>query len=80
MPIPKYDELYNAVLDLLSDGEEHGSREMIGPVSDAFSLTAEERAEQLPSQRQTTIANRIGWAQTRLTTRARSRRSPGTRA
>lgn len=66
MSIPKYDELYGAVLDLLSDGKEHGSREMAGPIADAFSLTEEERAEQLPSQRQVAIVNRIGWARTYL--------------
>lgn len=50
MPIPKYNEFYGTVLSFLSDGLEHISREMIGPISDAFSLTAEERAEKLPSQ------------------------------
>lgn len=66
MPIPKYNEFYGAVLNFLSDGLEHTSREMIGPISDAFSLTAEERAEKLPSQTQTVISNRIGWARTYL--------------
>lgn len=66
MPIPKYNEFYGAVLNFLSDGMEHSSREMIGPISDAFSLTAEERAEKLPSQRQTAVSNRISWARTYL--------------
>ena len=66
MPIPKYNEFYGAVLNFLSDGLEHTSREMIGPISDAFSLTAEERAEKLPSQTQTVVSNRIGWARTYL--------------
>lgn len=66
MAILKYDELYSAVLNFLSDGLEHNSREMVDPISNAFSLTAEERAEQLPSQRQPTIVNRIGWARTYL--------------
>lgn len=66
MPIPKYNEFYGAVLNFLSDGLEHTSREMIGPISDAFSLTAEERAEKLPSQTQTAVSNRISWARTYL--------------
>lgn len=66
MPIPKYNEFYGAVLNFLSDGLEHTSREMIGPISDAFSLTVEERAEKLPSQTQTVVSNRIGWARTYL--------------
>lgn len=60
MSIPKYDDLYEAVLTFLSDGNEHSSNEMTGPIADVFNLTPEERSEQLPSQRQTTIANRIG--------------------
>lgn len=66
MAIPKYDELYRSVLKLLSDGKEHRSREMITPIADEFNLTDEERTETLPSQRQATIVNRIGWARTYL--------------
>lgn len=66
MAIPKYDDLYGAVLEFLADGLEHASKEMANPISDAFGLTDEERAERLPSQRQATIANRIGWARTYL--------------
>ena len=66
MAISKYDDLYGAVLEFLADGLEHASKEMTNPISDAFGLTDEERAEQLPSQRQATIANRIGWARTYL--------------
>lgn len=66
MSIPKYDDLYEAVLTFLSDGNEHSSNEMTGQIADVFNLTPEERSEQFPSQRQTTIANRIGWARTYL--------------
>lgn len=48
MSIPKYDDLYEAVLTFLSDGNEHSSNEMTGPIADVFNLTPEERSEQLP--------------------------------
>lgn len=66
MPIPRYNEFYGAVLNYLSDGREHNSHEMVGAISDSFSLTAAERAEKLPSQRQTVVSNRVGWARTYL--------------
>ncbi len=39
---------------------------MINQVSDEFELTEEQRAELLPSGKQTIIKNRIGWAITYL--------------
>lgn len=66
MAIPKYNELFQSVLHILEDGEEHSAKSMTAPICDEFALDDEERQELLPSQRQTVIANRIGWARTYL--------------
>ena len=54
MAIPKYDELYEAVLRFLSDGREHSAKEMRAAIIEELDLTVSERNELLPS---TTSAN-----------------------
>ena len=66
MAIPKYDELFTPVLELLDDGVEHDIHDLIDPICNRFALTDGERQEMLSSQRQPTIVNRIGWARTYL--------------
>ena len=66
MAIPKYDELYEAVLRFLSDGREHSAKEMRAAIIEELDLTVSERNELLPSRRQRIIDNRIGWARTYL--------------
>lgn len=62
MAIPGFQEMMLPVLRLLSDGEEHRSKELSEPVADIFSLTEEEREELVPSGVQRKLANRIHWA------------------
>lgn len=65
MAIPKYYEFFPAVIDCLSDGEIHSSRDIREFCITAFKLTEEDCREQLDSG-QSVISNRVGWAQTYL--------------
>ena len=60
--IPDYQTCMLPLLTLLKDGKEHSSKELIAKLIFDFNLTEEEINEQLPSQRQPTINNRIHWA------------------
>ena len=60
--IPDYQTCMLPLLTLLKDGKEHSSKELIAKLIFVFNLTEEEINEQLPSQRQPTINNRIHWA------------------
>jgi restriction system protein len=55
------------VLAVVSDGQQHKLPDVMDAVCQHFQLTDEERAERLPSGKQTVIKNRIGWARTYLT-------------
>jgi len=50
------------LLKFASDGAEHSLREAVEVLAEQFKLTAEERAELLPSGQQWTFNNRVGWA------------------
>lgn len=67
MAIPDFQTLMRPVLEYLADGQVHRSRDITEAMADHFNLTAEERAEMLPSRRSKTIANRVGWTLTHLT-------------
>lgn len=64
--IPDYQTLMRPVLSHLGDGVVRRSRDVKDAMADLFSLSLEERAEMLPSGRQRTIDNRVGWALTYL--------------
>jgi restriction system protein len=66
MAIPKYNLLMLPMLRFAADGKEHSLRDAIAWLEDEFSLTTDERTQLLPSGRQTTLANRAGWASTYL--------------
>jgi len=53
-------------MNCLTSGEVFSNADVINQISDEFGLTAEQRAELLPSGKQTIIKNRIGWAITYL--------------
>jgi len=54
------------LLQLSADGREYSLREAIDKLSYHFKLSQEETQEMLPSGRQTTFDNRVGWARTYL--------------
>ena len=64
--IPDYQTLMRPVLELAVHGDEVRMRDAYDALADTFDLTADERAELLPSGRQRTIANRVHWAKTYL--------------
>ena len=64
MAIPKYNELYVPLLNLLSNQKVYNMHEVYEIISDELNLTDEEREEMLPSKSQTVIVSRIGWART----------------
>jgi len=66
MAIPDYQSIMLPLLELAGDREEHSLRETIDTLADTLGLTAEERRELLPSGRQATFDNRVGWARTYL--------------
>jgi restriction system protein len=66
MAIPDYQSIMLPLLKLAGDGKEHSLRETIETLSDEFDLSDEERRELLPSGRQPTFDNRVGWARTYL--------------
>lgn len=64
--IPDFQTLMRPVLALLADGTVRRSRDVKDAMADEFGLTEAERAELLPSGRQRTIDNRVGWSLTYL--------------
>lgn len=64
MTVPDYQAIMLPLLEFLSDGYEHSVREAIEHLTDEFGLTEEELEELLPSGRQATFHNRVGWAKT----------------
>ena len=64
--IPEYQSFMLPLMRLASNGEEHSMREAYEVLADEFALTDAELKELLPSGRQTTFENRVGWAKTYL--------------
>lgn len=65
MAIPKYNELYPNVLQVLFDGQEYSTRKMDDIIIPTLNLTDEELEERLPSGGRV-IKNRLGWSRTYL--------------
>src|SRR5208337_365165 len=66
MAIPDYETLMLPVLRVAGDGQEHRIGDVVDLLARNFGLTEEERQQILPSGRQATFANRVGWAKTYL--------------
>lgn len=66
MAIPAFQDLMRPILAHLDDGEEHRFRDVIDAMGDEFGVSAEERAELLPSGGARLFDNRCGWAMTHL--------------
>ncbi|NET57593.1 MAG: restriction endonuclease [Symploca sp. SIO2E6] len=67
MSIPDYQSIMLPLLCFASDEKEHSLREAIDALAKKFTLSQQERKELLPSGRQSTFDNRVGWARTYLT-------------
>ncbi len=66
MAIPDYQTIMRPLLETCSDGKEHRIRDLIEVVGDIFKVSADERAQMIPSGSSTTLGNRVGWARTYL--------------
>src|SRR5215510_5467489 len=63
MPIPDYQTLMLPILKLVAN-RELPNKTCVENIADQFSLSPEDRAQLLPSGKQTIIANRVHWAAT----------------
>lgn len=66
MPIPDFQTLMLPTMKFANDGKEHEVGELREAMARQFQVTDDERAELLPSGRQPTFDNRVGWAVTYL--------------
>ncbi|HLB30321.1 MAG TPA: winged helix-turn-helix domain-containing protein, partial [Gammaproteobacteria bacterium] len=64
MAIPDYQTIMLPLLRLSGDGVIHNFRAAVEALSREFQLTDDERRELLPSGKQPTFDNRVGWART----------------
>jgi restriction system protein len=64
--IPDYQSIMLPLMQVAADGQEYSLREAIERLAQNFKLNDEERQETLPSGRQATFDNRVGWARTYL--------------
>ena len=64
--IPDFQTLMRPVLAHLGDGQTRRSRDVKDAMAEEFDLSDDERAQMLPSGRQRTMDNRVGWALTYL--------------
>jgi len=67
MGVPDFQSVMLPLLRLASDEQEHALREAIDALANELGLTESDRKELLPSGRQATFNNRVGWARTYLT-------------
>ena len=66
MAVPKFFEFLKPFLQVIDDGNIHSSNDVCDRVAFAMNISKEDQAEMLPSQRQTTLKNRVYWARTYL--------------
>ncbi len=66
MAVPDYQSIMLPLLHFAGDQQEHSLRETIEALAVVFSLSSEDRKQLLPSGRQATFDNRVGWARTYL--------------
>jgi restriction system protein len=66
MAVPEFHTFMLPLLKLAADGREHRMLEAEEALAQEFQISAADRAETLPSGRQTRFANRVGWARTYL--------------
>lgn len=65
MALPKYDEFYRLVLNVLQDGKSHSMKEVRNSIAQTLQLTEQDLSETL-SNGSSVYAGRVGWAKTYL--------------
>ena len=66
MVVPDFQSIMLPLLQFYNDGEEHSVREAVDELAKWFELSEEELKQLIPSGKQTTFYNRVGWARTYL--------------
>ncbi len=66
MAVPKFFEFFKGFLLAVKDGELHTAKEVRQILALDMQLSEEDRAEMLPSGKQSTFDNRVAWARTYL--------------
>lgn len=66
MTVPDYQSFMRPLLELMADGQIRKMRDIYSDLAEKFQLTEADLAEMLPSGRQSTFMNRVGWAKTYL--------------
>lgn len=66
MAIPDFQTIMLPLLQIAGDEQEHSVHEFTDRLASHFSLSEAELVEMLPSGKQTTFYNRVGWARTYL--------------
>lgn len=66
MTVPDFQSIMLPLLNFYADGEEHSIQEAIDELASEFELSEEDLKQLLPSGKQTTFYNRVGWARTYL--------------
>lgn len=66
MAVPKFFEFFEGFLHTVEDGKLHTAKDVRETLASDMRLSEEERAEMLPSGKQSTFDNRVAWARTYL--------------
>ncbi|MBO4308477.1 MAG: restriction endonuclease [Clostridia bacterium] len=66
MAVPKFFEFFEGFLRAVEDGELHTAKEVRNFLASKMNISDSDRAEMLPSGKQSTFDNRVAWARTYL--------------
>ncbi|SJZ50335.1 restriction endonuclease [Anaerorhabdus furcosa] len=64
--IPKYNEMYNELLTVLSEGSDFKFKDLVEKISDDLQLTEDERNELMGNKKSSVIYYRLAWTKTYL--------------
>ncbi len=67
MAVPDFQSIMLPLLQFYNDGEEHSNQDVVDGLAKILELSDEDLKQLLPSGKQTTFYNRVGWARTYLT-------------
>lgn len=66
MAVPKFFQFFEGFLHAVEDGEIHSAKEVREIIASSMNISSSDRAEMLPSGKQSTFDNRVAWARTYL--------------
>lgn len=66
MAVPKFFQFFEGFLHAVEDGEIHSAKEIREIIASSMNISSSDRAEMLPSGKQSTFDNRVAWARTYL--------------